>query len=61
MANCQITSEPLQITTFTDRGIECLKEFHTDLRTGSGGVREFRVDEKSETEMIERIMAREPR
>ena len=55
------TSPEDGITTFTDRGIECLKEFHTDLRTGSGGVREFRVDEECETEMIESIMAREPR
>lgn len=49
------------ITAFTDRGIESLKEFLADVRSWPGGMREFLVDERCETEMIKRIMAREPR
>lgn len=49
------------ITTFTDRGIESLKEFLADIRTSEGGVRQFLFDEQSDPERIERIMADEPR
>ncbi|MBB3646354.1 hypothetical protein FHX14_002551 [Rhizobium sp. BK619] len=49
------------ITTFTDRGIESLKEFLADMRTWDGGVRQFLVDEQCDPERIERIMADEPK
>jgi len=49
------------ITTFTDRGIESLKEFLADMRTCDGGVRQFLVDEQCDPERIERIMADEPK
>lgn len=47
------------ITTFTDRGIESLKEFLADLRTWPGGVRQFLVHEQCDPDMIERITATE--
>lgn len=47
------------ITTFTERGIESLKEFRADIRTWDGGVRQFLVDEQCDPEKIERIMADE--
>ena len=47
------------ITTFTDRGIESLKEFVADLRTWPGGVRQFLVNEQCDLDMIQRIMAAE--
>ena len=34
------------ITTFTDRGIESLKEFLADIHTWHGGVRQFLVDKQ---------------
>lgn len=49
------------ITTFTDRGIESLKEFLADIRTWDGGVRQFLVDEQCDPARIERIMADEPK
>lgn len=49
------------ITTFTDRGIESLKEFLADIRTWDGGVRQFLVDEQCDPTRIERIMADEPK
>jgi hypothetical protein len=49
------------ITTFTDRGIESLKEFLAEVRTWEGGVRQFLVDSQCDLEMIERIMADEPK
>ncbi|ANH04017.1 hypothetical protein [Shinella sp. HZN7] len=49
------------ITTFTDRGIESLKEFLADIRTWDGGVRQFLVDEQCDSARIERIMADEPK
>jgi hypothetical protein len=55
------TSPEDGIIAFTDHGIECLKEFLADVRTWSGGIREFLVDENCGPETIERIMAREPR
>ena len=45
------------ITTFTERGVECLKAFLADIRTCNGGVRQFLVDEQCDPEKIERIMA----
>jgi hypothetical protein len=47
------------ITTFTDRGIESLREFLADVRTWEGGVRQFLVDEQCDPGRIERIMADE--
>ncbi|OHV80297.1 hypothetical protein [Ensifer sp. LCM 4579] len=49
------------ITTFTDRGIESLQGFLADVRTWEGGVRQFLVDSQCDPEMIERIMADEPK
>ena len=49
------------ITTFTDRGIESLNGFLADVRTWEGGVRQFLMDSKCDPEMIERIMADEPK
>ena len=49
------------ITTFTERGIESLKEFLADIRTWDGGNRQFLVDEQCDPERIERIMADEPK
>jgi hypothetical protein len=48
-------------TTFTDRGIESLQEFLADVRTWEGGIRQFLIDGKCDPEMIERIMADEPK
>lgn len=49
------------ITTFTDRGIESLQEFLADIRTWQGGVRQFLIDAQCGPEMIERVMADEPK
>jgi hypothetical protein len=49
------------ITTFTDRGIESLKEFLADIRTWEGGVQQFLIDKQCDPEKIERIMADEPK
>ena len=49
------------ITTFTDRGIESLREFLADVRTWEGGIRQFLIDGKCAPEMIERIVADEPK
>lgn len=49
------------IATFTDQGIESLKEFLADIRTWEGGVRQFLLDSQCDPEMIERIMADEPK
>jgi hypothetical protein len=32
------------ITTFTERGVECLQEFLADVRTWDGGIRQFLID-----------------
>ncbi|RWK42963.1 MAG: hypothetical protein EOR46_08985 [Mesorhizobium sp.] len=45
------------ITTFT----ESLKEFLADVRTWEGGVRQFLLDSQCDLEMIERIVADEPK
>jgi hypothetical protein len=47
------------LTTFTDRGVECLQEFLADVRTWSGGIRQFLLDEQCNPDLIERIMAYE--
>ena len=47
------------MTTFTDRGVESLKELLADIRTWEGGLRQFLTDQMSEPEIIERIMADE--
>ena len=47
------------ITTFTDRGIECLQELLADIRTWKGGILGFLRAEKCDPEVIERIMADE--
>ena len=49
------------ITTFTERGIESLKEFLEDVRSWDGGVRQFLIDDQCDPEKIERIMADEPK
>ena len=47
------------ITTFTDRGIECVQEFLADIRTWNGGIRQFLIGQQCEPDLIERIMAEE--
>lgn len=47
------------ITTLTDRGIECLTDVLTDIRTWRGGIREFLENEQCEPDEIARIMADE--
>jgi len=49
------------ITTFTDRGVECLQELLADVRSWNGGLRQFLVDEQCEPDVIARIMANEPK
>ena len=49
------------ITAFTSRGIESLQEFIAGFRTWEGGIREYLFDDGFDREMIERIMADEPR
>lgn len=46
-------------TGLTDRGIDCLQALLADIRTWDGGIREFLIGEKGDSEMIERIMADE--
>jgi hypothetical protein len=47
------------LTTFTDRGVECLQEFLADVRTWDGGIHKFLLDEQCEPDIIERIRASE--
>ena len=49
------------ITTFTDRGVESLREFLAEIRSWDDGVRQFLVDQECEPEIIERIMTSEPK
>jgi hypothetical protein len=49
------------LTTFTDRGVECLQAFLADVRTWAGGIRNFLLDEQCDPDVIERIMAYEKR
>ena len=47
------------LTTFTDRGIECLQKLLADIRTWDGGIHKFLLDEQCDPDVIERIMAHE--
>ena len=47
------------LTTFTERGVECLQEFLADVRTWDGGIRKFLLDRQCDHDVIERIMAHE--
>ncbi|MGI9420357.1 MAG: hypothetical protein ACR2RA_21255 [Geminicoccaceae bacterium] len=47
------------LTTFTDRGVECLQEFLADIRIWDGGIHKFLLDEQCDLDVIERIMAHE--
>ena len=49
------------ITTFTDRGIDSLRQFLAEVRTRDGGIRQFLVDQQCEPEIIDRIMASGPK
>lgn len=49
------------ITAFTERGIESLQEFLADVRSWQGGIRQFLIDQECEPDIIERIMADEPK
>jgi hypothetical protein len=48
-------------TTLTERGIECLQDLLADIRTWEGGIRQFLIHERCDSEMIERVMADEPK
>ncbi len=45
------------LTTFTDRGVECLQEFLADVRTWDGGIHKFPLDRQCAPDVIERITA----
>jgi hypothetical protein len=45
------------ITAFTARGIESLQEFLADVRSWPGGIRQFLIDQESNPELVERILA----
>jgi hypothetical protein len=47
------------IITFTERGIESMRKFLADVRTWSGGMRQFLIEQRCEPDVIERIMAKE--
>ena len=47
------------IKSFTDRGVECLRELFADIKTWHGGIRQFLNDEPCEADVIERILADE--
>ncbi|MCB9948444.1 MAG: hypothetical protein H6842_14285 [Rhodospirillaceae bacterium] len=47
------------ITAFTARGIESLQELLADVRSWTGGLRQFLLDQQCEPDQIERIMADE--
>ena len=49
------------ITTFTDRGIECLQEFLADVRTWPDGIREFLEGNKCDADTINSIMSGQPK
>ena len=49
------------ITAFTERGIECLQEFLTDVRTWPGGIRKFLEDNGCDPDIIDRIMSDQPK
>ena len=47
------------ITAFTARGIENLREFLADVRSWTGGVRRYLLDQACEPDLIDRVMADE--
>jgi len=49
------------IIALTRRGIESLQEFIADVRTWPGGMRQFLIDEMCEPDIVEKIIANEPR
>ncbi|MFC3725725.1 hypothetical protein [Neoaquamicrobium sediminum] len=49
------------ITAFTARGIESLQEFLQDVRSWPGGIRQFLIDQECNPDMIDRIIADEPK
>jgi len=55
------TGEEETITSFTDDGIDSLRAFIADVRTWPGGIQQFLVDTLCEPDVIERIMADEPK
>lgn len=55
------TGDDETITSFTDGGIDTLRAFITDVRTWPGGIRQFLADSLCEPDVIERIMADEPK
>ena len=55
------TGPDRSITAFTGRGIESLQEFIADVRTWPGGIRQLLIDQGCDPDIIERIIADEPR
>jgi hypothetical protein len=49
------------VTAFTACGIESLQEFLQDVRSWPGGIRQFLIDQECNPDLIERIMADEPK
>ena len=49
------------IIALTRCGIESLQEFIADVRTWPGGIRQFLIDEMCEPDIVEKIIANEPR
>ncbi len=49
------------ITALTARGIDNLREFLADVRSWTGGVRQYLLDQQCEPDMIDRIMAAQQR
>lgn len=47
------------IAAFTARGIESLQDLLADVRSWTGGIRQFLVDQEYEPELVDRIMAHE--
>lgn len=45
------------VKTFTNRGIECLKELLADIRTWNGGILGFLHDQKCDPDLIKRSIA----
>lgn len=49
------------ITALTARGIDNLRELLANVRSWTGGVRQYLVDQQCEPDMIDRIMAAQQR
>jgi hypothetical protein len=56
-----VTGPNKAIIAFTSRGIENLQEFLADVRAQKDGMRSFLIQENCRSEVINRIMADEPR